>query len=62
MVKESGGSDTAPSTPVQGSVGKAGDAVLGDRAKPRFRYFLATSETSGGIVQAELVFAYTFTS
>ncbi len=58
----------APTGAVDGTIGPdfATDAVeaalYGDRANPRLRFYMRTDETEGGILQAEWVIAYSFTS
>lgn len=61
MSKESAGSEVAPSAAVDGKIGASGNATLGDRGHPRLRFFLASSETTGGLMQFEFVVGYTFT-
>lgn len=62
MAYNSGGTETLPSGPVDGIIGKTGDTVHGDRAHPRLRFYLRTDETDGGILQWEWVIAYSFTA
>jgi len=62
MSKESAGSEVAPSAAVDGKIGKSGDATLGDRAHPRLRFFFATAEVDGGVLQWEWVIVYSFTA
>lgn len=62
MSKESAGSEVAPSGAVDGTIGKAGDAVFGDRAHLRFRHYLRSNELNGGILQYEICFAYSYTA
>lgn len=62
MSRNNGGTEVDATTPVTGKIGKTGDTVLGDRAHPRMRYFLALAETDGGILQWEWVIAYSFTA
>lgn len=62
MVYNNAGVEVDATTPQTGKVGKTGDTVLGDRAHPRFRFFLRTDETDGGILQNEIVLAYSFTA
>lgn len=54
--------EDAPSAAVAGQIGKNGDAVLGDAAKLKFRIYLPSSATNGGIIQWETVIAYSYTS
>jgi hypothetical protein len=61
MVYNDGG-ETAASAPVDGSVGIAGDTVLGDAAHIRMRAYLADSFAEGGIYQWDYVFVYSFTA
>jgi hypothetical protein len=62
MSFNSGGTEVGPSAAQDGKIGKSGDAVLGDRAHPRFRMFLRSDETEGGIIQGEMVIGYSFTA
>jgi hypothetical protein len=62
MMYDNASVETAPTTPVAGSVGKSGDSVLGDYAKPRIRIFLRQDEVDGGIIQFEWVAAYSYTA
>lgn len=54
--------ETLASAAVSGSIGKAGDTVLGDAAHIALRIYLPQSQTDGGIFQGELVTAYSFTA
>lgn len=54
--------ETLASAPVAGQIGKASDTVLGDNFKGKFRVYLPDSYADGGIVQWELVWAYSHTS
>ena len=54
--------ETLASAAVAGSIGKAGDTVLGDAAHIALRIYLPQSQTDGGIFQGELVTAYSFTA
>lgn len=62
MVYDNAGTETAASAPVAGSVGKAGDTALGTNAHLRTRIYLPQTETQGGILQWEYVFAYSYTA
>lgn len=62
MVYDNASVETAPSGAIAGSIGKAGDTVLGDNAHPRVRIFLRQDEVDGGIIQFEWVIAYSFTA
>jgi hypothetical protein len=62
MVYNNVGVETAPSGAVDGQIGITGDTVLGDRAHPRFRFYLRTDETDGGVLQGELVISYSFSA
>lgn len=57
-----GASEIAPTSPVSGKVGKASDTILGNRAHYRFRMYLHQAATEGGILQFDLVFAYSYTA
>jgi hypothetical protein len=61
MVYENAGEQLA-SAAVAGSIGKAGDTVLGDSAHIRLRAYLKDSQTQGGIYQWEYVISYTHTA
>jgi len=54
--------ETLASAPVLGQIGKANDTVLGDNSKIKLRVFLPDTFTDGGIVQWELVTAYSYTA
>jgi hypothetical protein len=56
------GTETDATTPVAGSVGKTGDTVLGDRGHFLMRQLLRTDEVDGGILQVEVVLAYSYTA
>jgi hypothetical protein len=62
MSRNNAGTEVDATTPVAGSIGKAGDAVLGDRGHLKMRFFLADAETDGGILQWEWVTAYAYTA
>lgn len=62
MSRNNAGTEVDAGTPVAGKIGKTGDTTLGDRAHPRLRFFLATAESNGGILQWEWVIAYSFTA
>jgi hypothetical protein len=62
MSFDNAGTETDATTPQTGKIGKSGDAVLGDRCHPRMRFFLRSDEVDGGILQWELVFAYSYTA
>jgi len=54
--------ETVASSPVAGQIGKAADTVLGDAAHLKYRIYIPSSYSNGGIIQWELVFAYSFTA
>ena len=62
MSRNNGGTEVDATTPVTGKIGKTGDAVLGDRAHFKKRFFLATAETDGGILQWEFVCSFSYTA
>jgi hypothetical protein len=62
MSRNNAGTEVDASAPVAGSIGKTGSATLGDRAHIKMRFFLATAETDGGILQWENVVAYSYTA
>ena len=62
MSRNNGGTEVDATTPVTGKIGKTGDAVLGDRAHFKKRFFLATAETDGGILQWEFVTSFSYTA
>lgn len=51
-----------PTAPVAGQIGKNGDTALGDNAHFRLRMHLLASFVDGGIIQHEMVVAYSFTA
>ena len=53
---------TVPSGPLDGTIGKAADAVLGDRCKIKHRLYLEEAETTSGIIQWDETFAFTYTA
>lgn len=62
MVYDNSGTETLATTPVDGTIGLASDTVLGDNANISLRVYLPDSHTEGGILQVELVFAYSYTA
>lgn len=54
--------ETLASSPEDGKIGKSGDTVLGDQNHTRWRVYLPSSYANGGIVQWEMVFAYSYTA
>lgn len=68
MVRNNAGTPVVPSAPVDGKIGPTGSTTLGDNALLKFRFYFPISPPSGypsldaGILQANLVFAYAFTS
>lgn len=54
--------ETAASSPINGTIGKNGDTALGDAAHLKFRYYLPTSATTGGVFQGAIVISYSFTA
>jgi hypothetical protein len=54
--------ETAASAPVDGEVGVSGDTAKGDNARLKYRAYLPDSALSGGIIQFEIVFSYSFTA
>jgi len=61
MVYNDGG-ETAASAPVDGTIGVAGDTVLGDSAHVRMRSYLADGFAEGGIYQWDYVFLFSYTA
>lgn len=53
---------TIPSAPLDGTIGKAADAVLGDTCKIKHRLYLEENETTSGIIQWDETFAFTYTA
>lgn len=53
---------TAPGAPLDGTIGKSGDAALGDRCLLKHRLYLAQSEVEGGIFQFDETFVFTTTA
>ncbi len=62
MSRNNAGSEVDASAPVAGKIGKAGDAVLGDQAHPRLRFYVRSNEAQAGIMQWEWISTYAFTS
>ncbi len=54
--------ETAPITPIAGSLGASGNVTLGDNAKLRLRYIIPTSEQLAGKRQFDIVLSYSFTT
>jgi hypothetical protein len=54
--------ETVGSAPEAGKIGKAADTVLGDNAKLKLRIYLPDAYADGGIVQWEMVTAYSATA
>jgi len=54
--------ETAASSPVTGQIGKAANTVLGDAAHVKLRIYVPNAYSNGGIVQWEVVTAYSYTS
>jgi hypothetical protein len=54
--------ETAATTPVDGKIGKNNDTVLGDNAHLKLRMYVPNAFASGGILQFEIVIAYSFTA
>lgn len=57
-----GTSEVDASAPVTGSIGKASDSALGNRAHIKRRFYLNTSAIDGGILQYDFVISYSFTA
>lgn len=49
-------------TPVTGKIGKDNDAVLGDHALVKLRFYLEDAAPDGGILQWDFVIKYSFTA
>lgn len=62
MLYNNAGTPVDATTPVDGSVGKSGDTVLGDVCLILARFYLETSATVGGILQWDSSWAYSFTA
>jgi len=62
MVFNNGGSPVLATTPVAGKIGKSGDTVLGDNSASYWRFYLESAAITGGIMQTDLVWAYSFTA
>ena len=54
--------ETLATTPVAGSVGKAGNTVLGDSAHVRLRIYLSAAHVEGGIFQFCQIFSFSYTA
>jgi hypothetical protein len=62
MSRNNAGVEVDATTPISGVIGKTADAVLGDRGHFKTRFYLADSESDGGILQWETVVAYSYTA
>jgi hypothetical protein len=62
MVYNNAGTPTAPTAAENGKIGKSGDTTLGDVSHLKFRVYIPSAHTDGGIMQVEVVFAYSYTS
>lgn len=62
LVWNNAGTPVAATTPVTGQIGKSGDTVLGDTAWIGGRFYLEDAALDGGILQWDLVAAYSFTA
>lgn len=62
LSRNNAGTEVDATTPVTGKIGKSGDAVLGDQAHLKMRYYLPTSALNGGILQWDYVIAYSYTA
>lgn len=62
MVQNNGGSPIDAGTPVDGQIGRAGDATLGDVGAVKLRYYLETAALQLGVVQWDWFVRYSFTS
>jgi hypothetical protein len=62
MTYWNGSSEVDATTPVAGKIGKSTDTVLGNRANLKFRFYLEQAAPDGGILQFDLVTAYSFTA
>jgi hypothetical protein len=58
----SAGTPVDATTPVTGKIGKDGDAVLGDHALVKLRFYLEDAAPNGGIIQWDWVIKYSFTA
>jgi len=56
------GTPVVATAPVTGKIGKDGDAVLGDHALVRVRFYLENAAPDGGILQYDWVWSYSFTA
>lgn len=57
-----GTTEVDATTPVTGKIGKASDAVLGNRGHVKDRFALNSGATEGGILQFDRVWAYSYTA
>ncbi len=62
MVYDNLGTETLATTPVDGSIGKALDTVLGTNSHCKERIYIPSAYAEGGYYQAEQVLAYSFTA
>jgi hypothetical protein len=61
MLRNNSGTPVDASSPVAGKIGAAGNAVLGDTAFLKLRFYLESAAPEGGIMQWDWVVRYSFT-
>ncbi len=57
-----GSSEVDATTPVTGKIGKSSDSVLGNRCHLQSRFYLHSGATEGGVLQFDIVVAFSFTA
>ncbi len=57
-----GSSEIDATTPVTGKIGKSSDTVLGNRGHIQARFYLHSGAVDGGVLQFDIVVAYSFTA
>ena len=62
MYYDDGVSKVAPSSPQNGLIGKSDDTILGNACELKYRFYMKQSETSGGYLQFDLLFSYSYSA
>jgi hypothetical protein len=57
-----GTAEVDASAPAAGKIGKAADAVLGNRGHIKARFYLNSAATDGGFLQAAMIISYSYTA
>lgn len=61
-VRDVAGTEVDATTPQTGVIGESGNAVLGDRAHIKLRFYVEAAAVTAGIIQWSFIIAYAFTS